>query len=299
MLIVYDRPGQLANQLWAFTNIISIARECRSSVIIVMSRAYLDELDADSIRTAGKIKIFPEDSFSGKRIKWLTGFALYGPGNGGLMQKMLHLFPLKVITSFVPEEKLLNEYREGSCCIINSWEMRQNHICFGRQSSFIRHLIQPAPIIKRTAEKQMQEIGKKGTIVVGVHIRRGDYNEFMGGKYYFDDATYLRYMQKMQDLLSPYKVKFRIFSHEPVELKNFPGLDIYFSRELPAVGDLWAMSFCNLILGPVSTFSMWASFWGQAPLYFITAAGSDLSLHSFKRVIAQDTFSNNLPQAVA
>jgi hypothetical protein len=294
MLIVYDRPGQLANQLWAFTNMISLARACRTSIIIVMRSDYLAMLDNKMIGTSGQVKIYAEDSGAGKRIKWLTEFVKYHSGKTGIINRILGLFPVQVINGFIHEDAFVNEYRKERHYIINSWEMRVNHGLFIRQSSFIRELIQPGPGIKSIAEKQMLDLREKGTVIVGVHIRRGDYKDFLGGKYYFDDSVYYQYMEKLTRLLSPFKVRFRVFSHEPVELKNFHGLDIYFSRELPPIGDLWAMSFCNLVIGPVSTFSMWASFWGQVPLFFINDAEPDISLSRFQRVIAQDTFNKNL-----
>jgi len=36
-----------------------------------------------------------------------------------------------------------------------------------------------------------------------------------------------------------------------------------------AVGDMCALAKCDYIFGPLSTFSMWASFYGNKPLFLI------------------------------
>ena len=36
-----------------------------------------------------------------------------------------------------------------------------------------------------------------------------------------------------------------------------------------SVGDLYALARCDYIFGPVSTFSQWASFYGDKPLFHL------------------------------
>jgi hypothetical protein len=35
------------------------------------------------------------------------------------------------------------------------------------------------------------------------------------------------------------------------------------------VGDLYSLAACNAIMGPPSSFSMWASYYGQVPLHML------------------------------
>lgn len=39
---------------------------------------------------------------------------------------------------------------------------------------------------------------KLGKLIIGVHIRKGDYKNYMGGKYYFDDSVFMRYMDSVK-----------------------------------------------------------------------------------------------------
>ena len=58
------------------------------------------------------------------------------------------------------------------------------------------------------------------------------------------------------------------------------------------IEDLYALSLCDYILGPPSTFSMWASFYGKKPLRIVSYKDEAISLHEFKIIAAVDTFQD-------
>lgn len=106
--------------------------------------------------------------------------------------------------------------------------------------------------------------------LIGVHIRQGDYKRFMGGKFYFEQseiANILKYF-KVKNETKNKKVKFILFSNSSVDLKKFSGLDV-----TPGIGsnyiieDMLAMSMCDAILATVSSFSTYAAYYGNKPLY--------------------------------
>lgn len=49
-----------------------------------------------------------------------------------------------------------------------------------------------------------------------------------------------------------------------------------------AAGDLYALSQCNYIIGPPSTFNAWASFIGDVPLCTLHKKDMQLTLDGFK-----------------
>ena len=63
-------------------------------------------------------------------------------------------------------------------------------------------------------------------------------------------------------------------------------------KERSDIEDLYALSICDYILGPPSTFSMWASFYGGVPLRFIKHSNDKIFLREFSRIISQDVFEN-------
>lgn len=113
---------------------------------------------------------------------------------------------------------------------------------------------------------------KKSTLV-GVHIRRGDYRNYLGGKYYYDDATYARWMSQLEDSL-PGPVQFLVASTDPIDADDFKSLQVI---KAPGniIGDMFTLAECDLIMGPPSSFSGWASFQRLTPLLHLRERDQD------------------------
>jgi hypothetical protein len=45
---------------------------------------------------------------------------------------------------------------------------------------------------------------------------------------------------------------------------------------------MYSLAKCDLIMGPISTYSTWASFYGKVPLYRIDNPENPVSLDNFK-----------------
>jgi hypothetical protein len=87
-------------------------------------------------------------------------------------------------------------------------------------------------------------------------------------------------MHEMVNLLPESNVRFLLVSNQTVNAKNYDGLDIGFGPGDPA-GDLFALASCDYIIGPPSTFTMWASFFGNVPLFMINDPWVPLRLDCF------------------
>ena len=64
------------------------------------------------------------------------------------------------------------------------------------------------------------------------------------------------------------KVAFLVCSDERQDPAVFAGLNVTFSDN-SAVVDMYALAGCNFIVGPSSSFSQWASFYGNVPLHIL------------------------------
>jgi hypothetical protein len=76
-------------------------------------------------------------------------------------------------------------------------------------------------------------------------------------------------------------VGFLICSDERIELKNFDGLNVFQIKDAILIDDLYALSECDYIIGPPSTFSEWASFYGSVPLRVIENGVETVLLNQF------------------
>jgi hypothetical protein len=102
-------------------------------------------------------------------------------------------------------------------------------------------------------------------VVVGVHIRRGDYKEWLGGAHYYEDEVYTLAMNKIKRIFFDKKVLFVLFSNEHL---NFPLKD-----EIIISNNVWfidhhIMSLCDYLVGPPSSFTMWASYISNKTKYY-------------------------------
>jgi len=116
---------------------------------------------------------------------------------------------------------------------------------------------------------------------VGVHIRHGDYKEWKGGQFYFPPTRYAEWMRQLAGQLPNQKVAFLVCSDEQRSEAEFPGLSVGLGAG-SALGDMEALSRCDYIFGPQSTYSQWASFYGNKPLQLLYGAGDSVHLEKFR-----------------
>ena len=93
---------------------------------------------------------------------------------------------------------------------------------------------------------------------------------------------FLKYMKKIQleINLQGKEVVFVVFSNEKVKF-TIESTNIIYSENKWYV-DHYLMSQCNYLIGPPSTFSLWASYVGKTPYYHIKDVIEDISLNNFK-----------------
>lgn len=120
-----------------------------------------------------------------------------------------------------------------------------------------------------------------GVVLIGMHLRRGDYRTWGGGKYCYDDATFGRVMRQMAQVLAPRPARFLLVSDEPVDVRNFAGFDVM-TGPGDMLSDLYALAACDYIIGPPSTFTSWASYYGNAPLWHLQDPSAPLRLDAFR-----------------
>nr|WP_052299710.1 alpha-1,2-fucosyltransferase [Treponema primitia] len=128
--------------------------------------------------------------------------------------------------------------------------------------------------------KRINQI-KSNQIVVGVHIRRGDYKIFNDGKWYFDDNVYAKYMNNLRNEIKKYLHQECIFIIFSNELTTFKENDNTYISNNEWFIDQYLMSKCDFLIGPPSTFSMWANFIGKNKIYNINDDSGNIELNQF------------------
>ena len=123
-------------------------------------------------------------------------------------------------------------------------------------------------------------------MILGVHIRRGDYATFYNGKFFFSDEQYVGVIRRFLALHPDKQVRVFICGNDPKLDKD------YYRRELPACEvvfpdgnpgeDLCLLSHCDYLIGAPSTFSLVAAMYHDRPLYWMMDADAPLSESSFR-----------------
>jgi len=148
------------------------------------------------------------------------------------------------------------------------WNFR-NPVGIDKYHTEITQFLTPKKEIIKIVEKFISDNRKGGKRLIGVHIRQGDYQIFLGGSLYFSPKEVyeiLKYFIKVRRFETS-KTRFVIFSDGLIELNLFKDLDVVHGPG-QVIQDLFALSMCDLIIGSNSTYGSFASYYGKKTLYF-------------------------------
>lgn len=178
-------------------------------------------------------------------------------------------------------EKILLERAQRKNVLVGGWGFRVHHLTEKFQSQLAKRYRLSSNLWENSELNDWATEKKKaGYILAGIHIRRGDYKEWLGGAYYFEDNVYKRYLDELMALpeMSGKKVAVVIFSNVDT---TFEGTNTLFVSREPWYIDQHVMSMCDYLVGPPSTFTMWASYIGS-PKYCHIDGKKPLSANEFK-----------------
>lgn len=144
----------------------------------------------------------------------------------------------------------------------------------------IKEFFRPVPSIVSNVRSLMAVVRRDEALIIGVHIRRGDYREFKNGKYFFSQTQYFERMMSLQLQHPERRMRFLICSNEQIDRGVFADIDHEMGTGL-LVEDLYSFAACDLLMGPPSTFTKWASFMGNVPLLQIEDINQPVTLQQF------------------
>lgn len=146
----------------------------------------------------------------------------------------------------------------------------------------IKQLFIPSEEIVAEVNTFMSQLRESYHLIIGIHIRRGDYKTHKHGRFYYSIAEYNRIIQQFKSTFRDKSVLFFISSDENINLQEFTDCSCIKMENGSAVKDLYALSHCDYIVGPPSSFSGWASFMGNKPIFFIKDPLQKILLSDFK-----------------
>jgi hypothetical protein len=150
--------------------------------------------------------------------------------------------------------------------IFEGWRLR-SHTHLGQIKKKIQEIFKPNESIVKCVADRIQKMDEMAEVKVGIHIR---WEDFRNTEYYFPLDAFLKRMDEIKNLLSPKKVAFFVCSPEKLDPTLLPQNSIFYPDSSP-VCDLYTLARCDYIIGPPSTFSGWASFYGEKPIFTMQA----------------------------
>lgn len=271
MRVICDAPGQTCNRLWSYLASIAECIVKRKKLVIIFYDWTIED--------------FPNLL----HCPWIY-FPLWHKwylerGNGwnnykGLTWKATH------------SDRMDRIYKKLG--FVKGWHTRHDTRYIAQVKKKIQHLYHPRQEITNKAEILVERIKQHADIVVGVHIRRGDYATWNNGRFYYSLEEYHLFMLRLQTYFTNKRIAFFISSNEDFSLDIFKDCHCYRFDNEPsgAVLDLYTLSICDYIVGPFSTFSRWASFIGDVPLCFLERKDQQFNEKSFSRITDFYHFEN-------
>ena len=271
MRIICDAPGQTCNRLWTYVaSVAQCVAENKKMIILFYDWTIED---------------FPNLLHS-KYIWFPLWHKWYlERGNGwnnykGLTWKVTHSKRWDKIFKFFGCTK--------------GWQTRTDTKYLAQTKKDLQRIFRPKEDIMQKAERLIAEMKQTADLVVGVHIRRGDYATWNDVRFFYELEEYHQFMLRIKELYKGKRVEFFISSNEGFDLDLFKDCNgRRFGKEPSgAILDLYTLSACDRIIGPFSSYSRWASFIGEVPLCFLESKVQQFTEESFSKIIDFFHFEN-------
>ncbi|WP_158993211.1 alpha-1,2-fucosyltransferase [Mucilaginibacter sp. L196] len=281
MLIVSKLNGQLGNKLFHFSYFIANAIEHEHKLVYPGFSEYKEYFEKTALNDFGRYnvtqKILPGGIFN-KRLSILLQYhkiKYYKFAYHSLQDEDYQNidFDLNNIN--------FQELIKNKILIADGWQYRDRDNLVKHKET-IRSIFTPQKKYLDKVEKLITDLRQAADVVIGVHIRRGDYASFNNGKYFYPVEVYTEKMKEIKSLFEQQgkTCAFLICSNESFNKDIFNNMKVNI-EERHFITDIYALSKCDYIIGPPSTFSLWASFYGSVPLMMIETPDMKVELDKF------------------
>jgi hypothetical protein len=279
MIVAVSQEGQLCNRLFHFSHLISHAINSGDRLWYPFISEYLHYFPNLNRKTLDdlQINVYSNGLIRSMLPRLASIFSKY-------YQDPFFLTYIKSGDEIIDLSIKTQEIHKNNLLLLDGWLFRDKNYYLSN-APLIRELFQFKKEINDEALRVVSNIKNNSDIcMVGVHIRRGDYAQWQAGRYYFNDETYLTAINQISSLLNDQgkKAIFILCSNEAISpaspLLEYPHITLH---QKTAIEDLCLLSKCDLLIGPPSTFTIWASFFGSKPLCYLEIKDQIIKLQQF------------------
>lgn len=254
--ILYDEYGRTGNRLFAYLDSLGWAISQGGKVVILFPERFLASFDA----------------FRNSRY---VSLPLWNKG------QLWWRVARKVFFYNALAQKFYKTALSRNLGFLSGWnDCRNSNEHWPAVKAQIQQLFLPNADVQNPINEAFAAKRIGGGKIIGVHIRREDYKTAYSGVWYYDDDVYRAYMKQMEALLPG--CAFYISSTDKIAETYSQEFDVVKTPLCSAAADIYALSQCDYIIGPPSTFNAWASFVGDVPLFSLYKRDLQLSLDKFE-----------------
>lgn len=272
-IVLHSKYGQLGNRIILITHFIKYALKHNVKLEICNFQDYENDFDNAGLNSLSNKGIhFKELSFQDKIFRFL------GYRFPNLVKNRVVIWDIR--SSFDKKDRtciIEDNIPNAQLIFPDGWLFRTAYLT-GNDKTWVKALFRPN---KQVSENLTKFEGYfKNNSVVGLHIRRGDYKTFLGGKYYFELSYYSKLIEEIKNEFPQSKIIICSDEKLPEEFKQIEGVKV---SESDFLTDLFLLSNCRYIIGPPSTFSLLAGYIGDSNLMHVEG-GLEIDKLKFKKV---------------
>ncbi len=256
-IVLHNKYGQLGNRVILITHFIKYALDHQHKLYISNFEEYKTLFNESSLKSLEK---------SGIRFTKLSPihkfYRALGYRFGPMLSRFITIWDIR--QKFDMQEKtcvLEENFPTTNYVFPDGWLFRSEKLN-AHDRPWVQQLFRPNAAIEEKISAFLKQLdSQKETI--GLHIRRGDYKDFLGGKYYFEFDYYLKLIERIQEEFPHTNMIICSDEKLPEEFNKFESV---FISNSDFVTDLFLLSKCAYIVGVPSTFSLIAGYLGHSKL---------------------------------
>lgn len=287
MIIIARNYGQLGNRLFLYGHFIAAAEEYGIELANPSFAEYAHLFPATASNLWCRYPYLRTGCSTPRTWQRVALSKAIYTGTRALSLTRLNQYPFRVIRIRGEETCDLggNEFADAARgkrhILASGWLFRSEHL-FQKHASVVRQHFALPETNRNSVDRLLGGLRKDSDVIIGIHIRHGDYASFMNGRYFYSLQQYADVMRRIVSQLTGQRIKFLVCSNAVWEPGIFEGLDI-----MQGTGhiteDMYALAETDLIIGPPSTYTGWASFYGGKPVTFLETADEPIDANLLLR----------------
>lgn len=289
MILAADIQGQLGNQLFRGAQLVALAADLGRTLVytgFTPSANHFEGTAGDALcRFPMRVNVAsPSDAkrrLAAARM-WFASRALRKLGSRRLagVRAIAALEFKDGAYHNLDDARLMTEWRGSRVLIVVGFHIRHDE-AVRRHAEAIRRHFTPIADHRARVDKVITRAREQCDVLVGVHIRRGDYRQFYGGWFHYPDDAYAHALCQARDLFPGKRVGFLVCTNDAIAPRRFDGLRLFSEPRAPIV-DLFALAACDRVIGPPSSFSAWSAFHGRVPIHVMDDPRRPVTAGSFR-----------------